>query len=66
MEERSFTERFKELAEEVYEQEQAQINQSPLLHRSSMLSLIWSCAKEIEAMRQEINELKQQLKNIQK
>ncbi|MBP5712409.1 MAG: hypothetical protein J6W77_05345 [Prevotella sp.] len=62
MEERSFTERFKELAPEVYKQEQALMIKSQSFQGSSMLQLIWLCAKEIEAMRQEITELKQQLK----
>ena len=53
MDERPFTERFKENA----------IEASHMLNTNhSMLSLMWYIAKEIESLRQEITELKQQLK----
>lgn len=54
MEERPFTERFKEIAMEL-----KNIPGSYLCKVD--VELMWACAKEIEAMRQEINELKQQL-----
>lgn len=54
MEERPFTERFKELMMELKD------NPGSFLYKVDV-ELLWLCAKEIEAMRQEIIELKQQL-----
>ena len=54
MEERPFTERFKEIMMGLKN------NPGSYLYKVDV-ELMWACAKEIEAMRQEINELKQQL-----
>lgn len=54
MEERTFTERFKELTIELKN------NPCSFLYKVD-IELLWLCAKEIESLRQEITKLKQQL-----
>ena len=53
MEEKPFTERWRE---EAYIEKKEELNAT-----RSLLRLIWYCVKEIEILRQEITQLKQQL-----
>ena len=57
MEERPFTERLREVAKE-------EVNSKDRIR--SVVLFIRLCADEIDSLRQEITELKQQLKKIQK